>query len=131
MPDKLTDKEIAKALKECFVNRNGAFCDICPYNNGMCDEEQLAKNALDLINRLQAENERLKAKQEKCFYCTEKANKKIGEIKAEAYKECIQKIKEKSNKEQLVCSGALVRTDYTITEEILANLLKELVGEDK
>lgn len=47
-------------------------------------------------------------------------------LKAEAYKECIEKVKENSNKMELVCSGALVRIDYTITEEKLDNLLKEL-----
>ena len=49
--------------------------------------------------------------------------------KAEAYKECIEKVKENSNKMELVCSGALVGTDYTITKEKLDNLLKELVGD--
>ena len=49
--------------------------------------------------------------------------------KAEAYKECIEKVKEHSNKTELVCSGALVRTDYTITDKELDNLLKELVGD--
>ena len=50
-------------------------------------------------------------------------------IKAEAYKECIEKVKEKSNKTELVCSGALVQTDYTITEKKLDNLLKEMESE--
>ena len=52
--------------------------------------------------------------------------KMCSEIKAEAYKECIEKVKEKSNKNDFVCSGTLVITDYTITEEDLDNLLKEL-----
>lgn len=49
----------------------------------------------------------------------------IKTIKAEVYKECIEKVKETSNKTELVCSGALVRTDYTITKKTLDNLLKE------
>ena len=52
----------------------------------------------------------------------------IQEIKAEAYKECIEKIKAKSKKEYLVYSGASLRTDYTITNKQLDNLLNELVG---
>ena len=38
-------------------------------------------------------------------------------------------MKENSNKMDLVCSGALVKRDYTITEETLDNLSKELVGD--
>lgn len=50
-------------------------------------------------------------------------------VKAEAYKECIEKVKEKSKKSEIVCSGALVTTSYLISAKNLNNLLKELVGE--
>lgn len=54
----MTDNEIIKAL-ECCVN---ADCLNCPrfteeWHNGMCDE--LLRYALDLINRLKAENSNL------------------------------------------------------------------------
>ena len=55
MPDKLTDKEIVKALELCgseYECHNG-----CPYyNNGQfkCRDLSIYRDALDLINRLQA-----------------------------------------------------------------------------
>lgn len=87
----MTDSEIIKAL-ECCIKCD---CKNCPANvDNKCRDIDYVK-ILNLINRLQAENERLKEEKEKCFYCTEQANKKISEIKAEAYKECIEKVKEK------------------------------------
>ena len=61
MPDKkLTDNEIIKALECCVLAKH-----ICPHDCPMLKNkeclESLRKNALDLINRLQAENERLRA----------------------------------------------------------------------
>lgn len=73
------------------------------------------------IKRLKAENERLKEKKEKCFYCTEQANKKISAIKTEAYKEFAEKM------EQIHSSNRVV--DISIRNDV-KHLLKELVGED-
>ena len=53
----------------------------------------------------------------------------IQEEKSEAVKNFAERLKEKANKMELVCSGALVRRDYTIDEEILDNLVKEIIGE--
>lgn len=57
MPNKLTDKEIVKALECC---PDAYKCDDCECR-GYCskDFEDIMKYALDLINRLQGENERL------------------------------------------------------------------------
>lgn len=54
----------------------------------------------------------------------------IKTIKAEAYKECIEKVKERSCKLNLCHNEVVVKTDYQISGESLDNLLKELVGED-
>lgn len=43
----------------------------------------------------------------------------------------LQLIKEKSCKVEMVCSGALVQRDYTISEKTLDNLIKEITGEEK
>ena len=59
MPDKLTDNEIIKAL-ECCYTYDVLFCDKCPFQEE-CAEINLGQLAIDLINRLQAENESLKA----------------------------------------------------------------------
>ena len=149
----MTDNEIIKALQCCRTSliydckrcnlrlENGARQPFCTTT--------LIGNAFDLINRLQAENERLKEKGIVVLLKPENAQFEnlerfetrqiskemlpaiVRRVKTEAYKECIEKVKENSNKMELVCSGALVRTDYTITEDALDNLLKEMVGEDK
>ena len=170
MPDKkLTDKEIVKALEICSTYK--ASCKNCPafvkVDRSNC--KKVLIGAKDLINRLQAENERVRAKcetrtQEKLelgrIY-TQKlktANAEIerlkeentilsqnadtafqdglnkaqelyaeqikSEIKAEAYKECVEKAKE--NCEVCEVDGEL---KVVITETNLNNLLKELVGD--
>jgi hypothetical protein len=60
----MNDADIVKALECCRV-----FCDcsLCPYDEAIFDgesgcETKLHKDALDLITRQQAENERLEAK---------------------------------------------------------------------
>lgn len=89
MPDKLTDLEIIKALECCTLSKQ-----ICPKNCPLANDRgcmvKVKENALDLINRLQAESETLRAyihdnglewdllsyskkkktrKNEKCEYC--------------------------------------------------------------
>lgn len=63
MKNKATDSKIKKAL-ECCATRDG--CKICPrsYNGEMCRGDtptEMILDALDLINRLEAEIERLQA----------------------------------------------------------------------
>ena len=172
LDNKLTDNEIIKALECCSKK----ICKQCPnFSEDIECSEKLINLTLDLINRLQAENEELvgnidRLKEEngnltvefqamrnaangfknELFDKTELLKTATAEIerlketieykdicieacedaKSEAYKECIEKVKENSNKMEMVCSGALVGTDYTITKEKLDNLLKELVGEN-
>lgn len=120
MDKKLTDNEIIKALEnvaEWFTehgkNTNTAVIGI-------------SKQAIDLINHQRAEIERLN-KEVETFA---DIGKMYSEIKAEAVKEFAERLKEKSGKVEMVCSGALVQRDYTISEKTLDNLLKELVGDD-
>lgn len=63
MPDKkLTDGEIVKAWECC--KSDTALCNECPYDKiGECIEKMCA-NSIDLINRLQEENERLKTEKD-------------------------------------------------------------------
>ena len=53
----------------------------------------------------------------------------IQQEKSEAVKEFAERLKEKSGKVEMVCSGALVQRDYTISEKTLDNLIKEMVGD--
>ena len=99
MPNKLTDAEIKKALEDKIEFKN---FDENEY--AVIDIEKL-KNALDLINRLQATIDSFTD-----------IGKLYSEIKAEAYREFADKL----------CEGR-VSNDNTV---ILAKcLLKELVGD--
>lgn len=79
----MTDNDIIKAL-ECCSSQPQELCCNCPIDirkiKGGCITA-LTTNALDLINRLQAENERL----------SKITRPLIAEIKAEAYKEFCEK----------------------------------------
>ena len=124
----MTDNEIIKTLQE--------MADY-PHNY---EEGQDLRNALDLINRLQAENERLK----NILICFMGALGKVrniddiesisqipimtelnkgirAEIKAEAYKECLEKIEQRDVSE----SDFYIMVKKTEFD----NLLKEKVGE--
>lgn len=166
---KLTDNEIVKAL-EWLESKTKEYCEQCDYKNSevcdICIFDKI-KLALDLINRLQAENERLEKENEEqydiardtiraeiadggtsCHWCEDII---IGTAKAEAYKECIEKVKEEIK--QALDSNYKVRaeriekhnvgeTDDFISycggkidclrglDDFLDNLLKEMVGED-
>lgn len=123
MPDKkLTDTKTYNPCDDCphsfsKNNQESNVCKICEF-----------KYFLDEINRQNAEIERL---QERCIEIQrcdkeliETLNKiheeKIKTAKAEAYKECIEKVKK--------LWGMYRGYDFEIK---LDNLLTELVGEDK
>lgn len=89
-------------------------------------------NAAELIERLQAENERLngcvKTEDEVRAIANETIQAGIKTIKAEAYKECIEKVKEYiDTHEHLSCEECEC---VPISKNGLDNLLKELVGEE-
>ncbi len=155
MPDKLTDKEIKKALECCIIDRS---CKDCPYyENGKTKVDDCLGNAceltLDLINRLEEKNSNLtsdltslqndltsaKAEVERLhknptipttgflnLLCgalivtetLEEYNKFRRTFKAEAYKECIEKVKKE------------LSFGKYITPEQLDNLLKEMGVDD-
>ena len=151
---KLTDKEVVKALECCLKREKGSCNDAeCPlfYKTVTYTEcrKMLLKATLDLINRLQAENERLKrelnlvcensisAKLPHCVLCGNNVavltkdlkgyDEFIADISAEAYKQCIEKVKEYyKNKLQ---NYQFNYDDYCKLCEELNNLLKELVGD--
>ena len=149
--DKIKNRDIVKALDICSKSNNGCShsnysCEDCYLNGQPMCSTVLLQDTLDLINRLQAQNglyetcnarkdeaikhlesevKRLKEKAEKCFYCTEQANKKINEIIAEAYKEFAERLKEKMEVFFFGESGY----HYRITDKQIDNLLNELKGE--
>ena len=144
---KPADNEIKKALECCVGDNDGKNCFDCPLWEIDDCQEQLLLDALDIINRpqakvikeqnknsklwnernsLQAEVERLET--ENKLFVIYKGQRGFGkafffrelekQIKAEAYKEFAERLKEWFRKESEVY-------------KLIDNLLKELVGEDK
>ena len=98
MERKFTDDEIVEALEYCMRGNRCRGC--CPYDDKWDTWEEctskLANDALDLINRQKAENERLTETSEEavsCFHRMESLyNIKCMELKVaktEAYKESL------------------------------------------
>ena len=127
MPDKkLTDSEIVNLL-ELLLDKIRAY----ECKNIFINEASIL-DILDLINRLQAENERLKraiksSKETKQrlraeIYVKKKlldiAEERFKKIKTEAYKEFAERLKEKNRSVSILRQGDI------------DNLLKEMVGED-
>lgn len=124
----MTDKEIIKAL-ECCANATHKDCKNCPLFVVDGCVKTMSTNALDLINRLQAENERLKKENEILSINADTAfqdglNEAQGlyaeqvkaEIKSEAIKEFADRLKKPNRWRE---------------EDIyyIDTLLKEMVGE--
>ncbi len=137
---KLTDSEIVKALECCIGDTDGKDCFGCPlYEIDDC-QAHLNLAALDLINRLQAENERLKEEKSKLenkideiYPLVMQLPNAMQQAKAESYKECIDKVK------NIICentypdfdkNGKAVNIWKSRAYKDIDNLLKELVGEN-
>ncbi len=135
----LTDKEIIKAL-ECCGNLDVNGCHCCPLHEMKSPEclSKLCAESVDLINRQQAEIERVKSG---CKRLVEKQNLykenmqatrewQIEQAKAETIKEFAERCKEKQ-----FCFGSLKGVElvsiYAVEIKDVDNLVKEMVGEDE
>ena len=131
MPNKLTDKEIVKAL-ECCASGEFEECKNCPYVEGYpyCDGP-MERDVLDLINRLQAENERLKTPKQVAMVRSARGLGKSSiilreytdAVKTEAYKEFAERLK--------IRFSGTISCNYGAIKQAVDKLIKELVGEDK
>jgi hypothetical protein len=122
MDNKLTDNEIIKGLEDTLHRIKGAERLIVPKFGveNLCNG---LGNALDLINRLQAENE---SKQATIDSFTD-IGKLYSEIKAEAYKEFADRLK---NEMKICLYGNYISQPLKrMVVEDIDNLLKELVGD--
>jgi hypothetical protein len=119
--NKLTPEEIKKALECCSKPYN--LCDECPISNDIKDDckcgENLAKNALDLINRQQAEIERLTINMNAFGLGMKREKERADIIRAEAIKEFARALRQQ----------AFDRLYVSIDD--IDRLVKEMVGEDK
>lgn len=127
---KLTDSEIREILEEF------SQCGIVEYNIASVD---FIKSILDLINRLQVENEILRSVVKQNYLIRDEGKSPLFLIKAEAYEECIAKVNEiitKNYNKHIFDSNdlndeekdAVINFSDDVTYAI-NNLLKEMVGE--
>ena len=130
----LTNNEIIKALECCAKDD----CKSCPLwdCDGDCFEELIEKqNLLDLIKRLQAENERLKNKCEDCAGCSEwKCD--CSNIRKEFAENSVERVEKAKLKYQRLCKeqGEEMEEHISILFDgiigIINNLLKEMESKD-
>jgi hypothetical protein len=133
MDKKLTDSEIIKALECCLPQTLVIFRKVntCGEFNSEIESvsEITLSDIIGVINRLQAENEGLSQLGGILLRKGSELFKEIQTAKAEAYKECIEKVKEYiDTHEHLSCEECEC---VPISKDGLDNLLKELVGETK
>ena len=123
----MTDNEIIKALECCGKPVNEECCSECPYYLGGQENcHKLLGDIIDLINRQQAEIERLSnfVTEERCIeIAREMIPAIVKQAKSEAYKEFAERLKESKKQYE----GTLAGMTFTMTE--LDNLVKEMVGE--
>ena len=143
---KFTDEEIISSLEVIATTGNCEECEIRNCKWGTCNCSQITANAaLDLLKRQKTEIERLKSMNQAkldCIHDLQNENEILSrnadtafqdglnerrdlfapEIKAEAYKEFVERLK----KETLSDRGYDILQQGTID-----NLLKEMVGEEE
>ena len=129
MPDKLTDKEIKKALEICSTYKGK--CTDCPafvkVDRSNCKKVLLG--AVEIINRLQAENEKLDRTVKEYAYLYDKhINTPFNHIKAEAYKEFAERLKERKYQSSDWSHG---EHPFVVEESDIDDTLYELVGDEK
>ena len=127
MPNNLTDNEIKKALEDWIKNYDGSYVNF-----------KTLGNALDLINRLEAENESLKNAYKQCAWerdaYIEIENTAIAEAKAEAMTEFAEEFGKLlwGMKNKYLNEGNLGHASaFVLAHTKLQNFLKEMVGNSK
>ena len=113
----MNNNELIKALECCNSNERGSCLNKCPYykHSATCTQSMIA-DTLDLINRQQAEIERLTETLD--IYAVE-FDLKYASVKAEAIKEFAERLKEKSKNNEW--NGTICGAD-------IDNLVKEMKG---
>ena len=119
----MTDNEIIKALECCSKPVIEECCLECPYHLGGQENcHKLLGDIIDLINRKQAEIEKLKGSTIVSNIMESQRIKR--EAKAEAYKEFAERLNEKAQIADCFDSYNMV-----VGTHFIDNLLKEMVGE--
>lgn len=120
---KITDEKIKSSLEVIATTRNCNECKIRNCKWGTCNCSQITANAaLDLINRQEAEIEKLKGSTIVSNIMESQRIKR--EAKAEAYKEFAERLNEEAQIADCFDSYNMV-----VGTHFIDNLLKEMVGE--
>ena len=125
----MTDEQIIKALECCKTNIQ-TDCENCPLYKEEVTENStcitiLSENALDLINRQQAEIERLNKEVDRLSQCVLYHDGQIVDAKAEAYKEFVEMLKERV----MFFPLSALPDGRIVNESQIDNLVKEMVGD--
>lgn len=104
----MNDNDIIKALEYCLVSGD---CAACMYNESHCIA--LTQDALDLINRLEAENEKLKE-----AYLVYEETSGLKQAKTEAIKKFAEKFEE--------ALGDVFMVNHPCVSAIIDNLVEEM-----
>ena len=121
----MTDNEIIKALKCCI---GGSNCGECPLLGSLYCMTEVNRNALDLINRQQAEIKRLKKEQQQFA----DIGKMYSEVRAEAIKEFAERLKKQIPKKpdtKITNRGIDVTGEYDIDSDYLCSVCGCVVGD--
>lgn len=136
----MTDNEIIKALERCIASDGKRDCDICPFSDELLFEDctgTLMSETASLINRQKEEIEGLKNRDLQ----VEVSEKLEREIKAEAVKEFVERLKEQDGYDNHVfddCASILVPEEYLKGRDekikevwnTIDNLVKEMEREN-
>lgn len=115
----MTDNEIIEALECCSKDD----CENCPMGFGNCFSN-LARCAIDLINRQQAEIESIKIENQSLRSAANSYKIHYNEARTKAVKEFEERLKERASK-------GFWETDAYIGVEQIEELVKEMVGEEE
>ena len=117
----MTDNEIIKALECCSKPVIEECCSECPYHlSGQENCHKLLGDIIDLINRKQAEIERL----QKVNDSFTDIGKLYSEIKVEAIKEFAKRLKS-----PIYINSNLLVYQCEAVESMIDDIVKEMVGE--
>ena len=116
----MSDKEIIKALECC----NDGACEYCPIGGSDCIQRS-RNEAIDLINRQQAEIERLHKAIKVQDIMIEQQDYKLKTAKSEAIKEFAERLTDRAD--LLKTSGLDYR--WAIWQDDIDNLVKEMTEE--
>jgi hypothetical protein len=127
-----TDKEIIKALEDFVKEQKAGYITVLEFGDkrdvSLEKELDLLASVFDLINRQQAEIERLTINMNAFGLGMKQEKERADTIRAEAIKEFAEKLERIKRPRSLMFESDYM---FTVTMMEIDNLVKEMVGENK